>query len=306
MNINGTSPSTLLNCLSAAGTGTEIAIKEAKSPKGIIELIINVFTFGSITRANDKFYNQIVDMMVNALTWVNEKDIQDGMCIFLNDINGCKVVFSVDEINSNHVNVEVQKDHYIERCKIDSQRFFDVCRTLILRNELNIPQHPVILTDSGKMNLRGANLANQDFKNINLSNADLSNANLFRANLIGVNMTSADLSNANLERANLAYADLSSTNLSSADLASANLYDVDLCYADLSCANLSGTDLSNADLSCADLSCADLSCANLSGADLSQVDLTCANLVNTKLDHDALTFAKKHPGANLNTRPIFG
>lgn len=260
MSINAISPSTLLHCLSAVGTGTDSAIKEATSPKGILEHIINIFTFGGITRANDKFYNQIVDSMIYALSGVNEKDIQNGMCMFLDDINGCKISFISSESTPNHVTVEVQKDHYVESYKIDSQRFLDVCRTLKLRDELGIPQDPVILTDRGKMNLRGASLAHQDLTGKNLSNADLSNADLFRAILIDANMENTDLSNARLIKARL------------------------------NRVNLSGADLSFSDLLRADLS----------GTVLKQADLTCASLIEAKVDYDSFISVKKHPGANIN------
>ncbi|WP_148203604.1 pentapeptide repeat-containing protein [Sodalis glossinidius] len=83
-------------------------------------------------------------------------------------------------------------DHTVSH-KIDLKTYHDVCRTLMLRNEFHLPQDPVILTEQGKLNLVGANLAREDLAGFDLSGAYLTDANLFRAKLSDANLVRADL-----------------------------------------------------------------------------------------------------------------
>lgn len=299
--MQGVSPGNLLVVSSAAGTGINSVITKAISPKSILEYLINFFTFGGVRRANEKMFNDIVESMINSLHSPDEdfESVKD-LRLYLDDINGCKVSFTSDEQNEDYITVEVQKNNYAERCSIDSQMFFDVCRTLMLRNEFDIPQDPVILTDSGKLNLRGADLSNKNLAYKNLRNADLSDAILFRANLAGTDLSDAKLYNTDLSNANLSGADLSNSDLTGSVLYNANLSYSDLSYADLSCANLSNATLLSADLSNADLSCANLFNANLLGVDSSNANLTCAKLVNAKAEEDFLIDAGQCPGADID------
>ncbi|MGK2960373.1 MAG: hypothetical protein ACSLEM_05915 [Candidatus Malihini olakiniferum] len=62
-------------------------MEESSSSKKTINLIINIFAFSGKTRANNKFYNKIVNRIINALNMVYKKYIQDGVCISLDNIN---------------------------------------------------------------------------------------------------------------------------------------------------------------------------------------------------------------------------
>ena len=92
------------------------------------------------------------------------------------------------------------------------------------------------LTEDGKPDLWGANLAHADLsgaylEDANLAGAYLENAILTRANLMGAYLDGADLMSAYLEGANFADANLTGADLSGANLNGANLADADLTNA---------------------------------------------------------------------------
>ncbi|CRY53668.1 pentapeptide repeat-containing protein [Yersinia intermedia] len=332
---NNVSSSSTLNIGYAAGIGSFDAIKEAASPKGILEHIINILTFGGVRRGNESLYREVMEKMVEALKIADKEKLAN---ITINDINGCEVSFIMPERDSDNVTVEVRKGNYTESSEINLQTYKDVCRTLKLRDDLQLPQNPVILTEDGKMNLAGADLSNKKLDNLDLSRAnlvgadlsgaklasanlnqtnlsqanlngadladsdlkgaDLFQATLFRADLAGANLRGANLSQATLFRANLVDADLSKANLTSAELGNANLKDADLIGADLSCANLTSANLINADLSSADLTCANFTSANLTDAELAKANLTCSTFANATIIKTGMNGVKM-PGANL-------
>ena len=81
-----------------------------------------------------------------------------------------------------------------------------------------------------------------------------------------IDLRGADLSEQNLNRANLSEVNLRDANLAGTDLRDAKLTFSSLCGADLQSADLMGADLSNANLANANLSQADLRRANLFAA----------------------------------------
>ncbi|MFS1564261.1 MAG: pentapeptide repeat-containing protein [Candidatus Arsenophonus phytopathogenicus] len=280
MNINN-----MLNiCDMACTTGS--AMRDATSPRNILQYIINFFTFGGVRRNNEKLYTDLIDSMVSALQKWDTDELEENIKrlmapeLKLDNILGCSVSFT--PIERNVVKVKVCKGNDSISTKIPLGTYVDVCRTLKLRDELKIYQNPLILTEQGKMNLRGVDLSNTDLTDKNLSNADLSNANL----------SNADLSQSNLFRANLQYTDLSNARLSQSIMIRANLRDADLRGADLS-----NVDLSSAELSDADLTCSNLSGANLYDADLFRTNLTCSNMTSINMSNVDLSLAKM-PGAN--------
>ncbi|CNH98509.1 pentapeptide repeat-containing protein [Yersinia massiliensis] len=339
---NNVSSSSTLNIGYAAGIGSFDAIKEAASPKGILEHIINILTFGGVRRGNESLYREVMEKMVEALKIADKEKLAN---ITINDINGCEVSFIMPEIDSDNVTVEVRKGNYTESSKINLQTYKDVCRTLKLRDELQLPQNPVILTDDGKINLAGADLSNVDLRRFDLSRADLvgadlrgaklasvnlSQTNLSQANLSSADLVGSDLKGANLFQATLFRADLENAKLIGANLSQATLFRANLTKANLSEANLTSTELYNADLKNAylidaNLTYADLKSADLKSADLTNANLTCANFTSANLtdaklakaDLTCSTFAYatmikidmngvKMPGANLTGAITFG
>ena len=135
-----------------------------------------------------------------------------------------------------------------------------------------------IESQSGRLDLRGA-----DLSDANLCGADLTGANLYGANLNGANLDWASLREADLRGAYLSGAELSWANLTGADLRGASLCGAELHEATLTGANLNGADLRIAKLRWADFTGSDLREADLYGADLREADLRQANLKQANL-----------------------
>ncbi|MFT4464400.1 MAG: pentapeptide repeat-containing protein [Sodalis sp. (in: enterobacteria)] len=293
----------------AAGTGSAHAVKDAITPSGIFQHILDILTFGGIRRGKENVYTIMMDRMAEAL---DGTDITEPKDITLHDVMGCEVSFKLPPMGSDEtkVTVEVREGGHLIGHDIDIQAYHKVCRTLLLRKELQLAQNPVILTEKGKMNLTGVNLAQANLVGIDLSDADLSHANLIRANLAGANLEGADLTGARLIRANLSGTDLTSANLNEADLNRADLIEADLCNVTLAEADLTNANLTSAELVSANLTEANFFRARLNDADLTRVNLSYANLVQANLtgaeliDAD-LTFAKLN-GSHLTDADFTG
>ncbi|EKS4548363.1 pentapeptide repeat-containing protein [Salmonella enterica] len=293
------SPNSLLVIVSAAGTGMDSDIKKAISPKNILEHIINFFTFGGVTRENKKNYLHILELMTNALA---QKKNQIGMdtSLHLNDINGCQVSFTPSETDHNYITIEVKKGDYSERYNINSNKFIKVCQALEMRNELGIPQDPIILTECGKINLRGVDLSFKDLSHKNLRNVDFTGSYLYRTNLFGADLTKSLFSDATLTHCIFSYSTLKGAVFSGAEASHSFFSGADLINADLSNGNFSYATFSEADLSGTDASFANLFRADFRNADFTKVNLTCANLKKATVEPDFLTDVSEHPGAQID------
>ncbi|WP_174249771.1 pentapeptide repeat-containing protein [Candidatus Sodalis sp. SoCistrobi] len=222
--------SSTLDFARAAGTGSSHAMKDAMSPTGILEHLLDILTFGGIRREKKNLYPVMMDKMVEALQGT---DITEPRDIILHDVSGYKISFKLTAMDSDEKKVTVEVgdgDHAVSH-KIDLKTYHDVCRTLILRNQFQIPQDPVILTEQGKMNLSGANLAGADLSRANLSRTNLAGARLEGASLAGAILVRADLIGADLTGADLTRADVSRANLTETDLTNATLIEAELTDA---------------------------------------------------------------------------
>ncbi|MBT9431816.1 pentapeptide repeat-containing protein [Candidatus Sodalis endolongispinus] len=179
-----TSINSTLDFARAAGTGSSHAMKDDMSPTGILENVLDILTFGGIRREKKNLYTVMMDKMVEAL---NGTDITEPRDIILHDVSGYKVSFKLTSMDSDEkkVTAEVGDGGHAVSHKIALKTYHDVCRTLMLRNQFQLPQDPVILTEQGKMKLIGTNLAREYLAGLDLSGADLSHANLSRTNLAG-------------------------------------------------------------------------------------------------------------------------
>jgi uncharacterized protein YjbI with pentapeptide repeats len=149
----------------------------------------------------------------------------------------------------------------------------------------------LISRENAVIDLRGANLSNDDLTGANLHDTDLGCITMASNESPCTNLSHADLNHANLFNADLsgAYPSPGTYNANAVDLSYANL-----SYANLSYANLSGDDLSGVDLRFINLSGANLSHTNLSGANLSG-----ANLSHAKVTNEQLAQAKSLKGATM-------
>jgi len=154
------------------------------------------------------------------------------------------------------------------------------------------------VSDTGRANLCGANLRDEDLKTAqlrkanlrgsHLGGADLRNADLRGANLKDTNLIDADLNNADLRGAYLNRKSLEGVDLERFSLMGVSLSGEILVGINLSGADLGGADLRDANLVSADLRGANLNAANLAGTDLRSAQLMEANLLSTNLSNAKL------------------
>ncbi|EHG2876992.1 SPI-2 type III secretion system effector PipB [Salmonella enterica] len=248
MPITNTSPENILKYLHAAGTGTKEAMKNSTSPRGILEWLVNFFTCGGVRRSNERCFQEVVEKLTSALLHVNKDAFYRGTKIFMEDINGCTTCLScvtVPEYENKApmVTIEVSKDGKTIASEVDGDTFWNVCQMLKLIRKYNIQQEDSLLTEEGKLNLRGVYLAYKDLRNENFENIDASSTDFYGSNLSGVNF-----SGANLHGATMAYTSLVSANMANTDMSGANLTNADMTNANIFCADLTDAVLCNAKL----------------------------------------------------------
>ena len=120
-----------------------------------------------------------------------------------------------------------------------------------------------------RVNLRGANSRNGNFRRCLLGRADLSWADLTDADLESASLVDADLTYANLSVAHMSGANFRGSICGLARISGAKAHDANFTRADLEGTIWNGAELENASLSYATLRGADLTRATLSGADIS-------------------------------------
>lgn len=248
MPITNTSPENILKYLHAAGTGTKEAMKNSTSPRGILEWLVNFFTCGGVRRSNERCFQEVVEKLTSALSHVNKDAFYRGTKIFMEGINGCTTCLScvtVPEYENKApmVTIEVSKDGKTIASEVDGDTFWNVCQMLKLIRKYNIQHEDSLLTEEGKLNLRGVYLAYKDLRDENFENIDASSTDFYGSNLSGVNF-----SGANLHDATMAYTSLVSANMANTDMSGANLTNADMTNANIFCADLTDAILCNAKL----------------------------------------------------------
>lgn len=256
---------------SAFGTGSYAAMRQATSPKTILEHIVNFFTCGGIRRRNEKQYQELIEAMAETLkSAMSDRGSPLPENLILDDIDGCRVEFSLpgDNNETGHVIVRVSKGGNSEMREIPLASFEKICRVLLFRYEFSLPQDSVMLTAQGGMNLKGADLPG----------AILTAENLCGADLRGANLEGAVLFMADCEGANLKGANLSGASLGDCNFMNACLEDCVMCGATLDRANLTGASLQRASL----LTCSMIEC-NCSGANMDHANLSGATLIRANM-----------------------
>ncbi|EPT5083853.1 SPI-2 type III secretion system effector PipB [Salmonella enterica subsp. enterica] len=243
---NNTSPENILKYLNAASTGTKEAMRNSTSPRGILEWIVNFFTCGGVRRSNERCFQEVVEKLTSALLHVNKDDFYSGAKIFMEDINGCTICLSCVtapeyENKAPMVTIEVSKDGKTITSEFDGNKFWSVCQMLKLIRKYNIYQEDSLLTEEGKLNLRGVYLAYKDLQNENFENTDASYASFYGSDLSGVNFTGAKLQGATMAYTSLVDANLTDTDMTNANMLCADLTGTVLCNTTLTGANLKGT-----------------------------------------------------------------
>src|SRR5471030_1892364 len=280
------------------GAATQQARDSMACPRGILEHIVDFFTFGAVRREKVRAYDEFADAMTVALHQVSldthNAAIPERLVVVF---SGYTVTFTQPGEHHNaagQVAIEVSQSGKTAAARVNKDEFCRISTALLLRRLGGLPSTAVVLTDDNRMDLQLANLNGAKLIGAKLIGANLNGAKLTGADLLRANLSGASLSKAKLNRANLREAKLNRASLSEADLSEA-----DLSGADLSGANLNRTNLREAKLNGANLRGVNLFMANLSEASLSGTSLLGANLNGAKLNGSSL-FIANLAGANLN------
>src|SRR5471032_3454303 len=216
-----------------AGAATPQARDRMACPRGILEHMVDFFTFGAVLRENAKAYDEFAKAMTVALhhasSFGRNVAIPESLVVAF---SGYTVTFTQPGEHHNAagpVTIEVRKNGEKVKAEVDKETFCRISTALLLRRLGGLPSTAAVLTNDNRMDLQKANLSGTDLSEVDLSGVDLSCANLGQA----------VLSRANLVRANLYRTDLYGTDLYGADLSGANLYEAHLSGANLNRANLS-------------------------------------------------------------------
>jgi len=236
-----------------AGAATPQARDRMACPRGILEHMVDFFTFGAVLRENAKAYDEFAKAMTVALhhasSFGRNVAIPESLVVAF---SGYTVTFTQPGEHHNAagpVTIEVRKNGEKVKAEVDKETFCRISTALLLRRLGGLPSTAAVLTNDNRMDLQKANLSGTDLSEVDLSGVDLSWANLGRANLSGANLYGADLSCANLGQAVLSRANLVRANLYRTDLYGTDLYGADLSGANLYEAHLSGANLNRANLS---------------------------------------------------------
>src|SRR5471030_1273481 len=260
------------------GAATQQARDSMACPRGILEHIVDFFTFGAVRREKVRAYDEFADAMPVALHQVSldthNAAIPERLVVVF---SGYTVTFTQPGEHHNaagQVAIEVSQSGKTAAARVNKDEFCRISTALLLRRLGGLPSTAVVLTDDNRMDLQLANLNGAKLIGAKLIGANLNGAKLTGADLTGADLSEADLLRAKLIGANLSGANLNRTNLREAKLNGANLRGVNLFMANLSEASLSGTSLLGANLNGANLNGASLFIANLAGANLNGADLS--------------------------------
>jgi uncharacterized protein YjbI with pentapeptide repeats len=292
-----------------SGIGTGLARDEATSPQGILEHILNFFTFGYLSRQRAEAYDAFAEALATSLYLASPDSASCKIpARLVVDFAGYTVTFTLpddDPCELNPVIIDVSKDGKCIRSEVNRKMYCRSSTGLLIRRRAGLPHNAVVLTDRGHIDLRDANLMNANLHEADLRSADLSHTILRGACLRQANLFAANLEGIDLRWAILAEAELGNTDLKGVDLRGADLRDAKLGNTILRESNMSGIALDNANLSWADLRGANLSGADLSGANLRKADLTGADLTGAILTGADLTGAIL-TGADLTGADLTG
>lgn len=272
---------------SSFAVGTINAMQEALSPKGILQHIINILTFGGVRRDNQEQYQAFVQSMADELEKPGySRDSPLPEKITLSDFNGYKVEFSLPACSNStgSVVITVSKNNELISETVSSEVFKKVCNTLMFRNEFSIHQHGIVLTEEGGMYLKGARL-----RGVSLEGEDLSYADLSRSEITYVNLSTVDLSHANLKSCCMTEIYMHGINLSGACLKEAVISEVNINWSTFVDANLERACLTQVVITGCNLTQSNMKDISFSRCALARSNLRCCNLSGAKIEHTKMT-----------------
>ncbi|HEY0210271.1 pentapeptide repeat-containing protein [Acerihabitans sp.] len=193
-----------------SGIGTEQARNEATRLQGMLEHVVDFFTFGYVQKNLNKQYDLLVKEIAIALDKASPAGISIPPTLIV-DFNGHSITFTLAEENGadkNLVKVEVCKGKDRTTCSVDKANFSRISTGLIMCQRFNLPLPLVTPDNEGRLDLSNVDLSGRD-----LSNADLSHTILNNATLCGAKLAGARLEGAKVEGTLFYGADFESANL---------------------------------------------------------------------------------------------
>ncbi len=200
-----------------SGIGTGLARDEATSPQGILEHILNFFTFGYLSKQRAEEYDLFAEALASALYLASPDGVSCKIpARLVVDFAGYTATFTLpddDPYELSPVIIEVSKDGTCLQSQVNRKMYCRSSTVLLIRRRAGLPHSSITLTDRGNIDLSSANLSGANLCEADLRRANLCNANLHGANLRGASLWTADLQGCDLSGAELSEADLGSTDL---------------------------------------------------------------------------------------------
>ncbi len=120
----------------AAGVENQDEINKAISPKGLLEYIVNFFTFGGVRKKNEELYRQINhDILLSINSSKTLYDLTKTGIITLDNIQGNKVTFTLPGNNNENgmVLVTVSNGKHEEKGEIPGDKFKSSLTTTMMK-----------------------------------------------------------------------------------------------------------------------------------------------------------------------------
>ncbi|MGL5007688.1 MAG: pentapeptide repeat-containing protein [Plesiomonas sp.] len=246
---------------SITSLGTRDAANRVNSPKGVLQYIVNFFTFGYLRKNNENKYQELVNALANALEENRKK--AEGNVEQLNltdkvsfDIHGCNVTFTKLDLADNKDNIKIEvksNNEEPQQVMINEDSYKKICDALQLRTRCKIPQSTAILTEEEGLDLYQLDLTQSDLSNVDLTKADMRGVDLSNTTLHNVNLSFANLNFANLEGARSYKVILSGAKLNNTKMKGVYIDETTLDGAGVRNSDMRGCIINNSNLSTANI-----------------------------------------------------
>lgn len=138
---------------SAFSHSTELDMKEATKPKGMLEYLINMFTRGGVRNEKEKIYISTINDLRDCLhkNNVTLDNISDTKRLTLYS-NGMGILLETNA-RAEETRVTVAKGLHVESEFVPNSKFTALCSSILLREKLGLDCQDGLLMPSGKVDL---------------------------------------------------------------------------------------------------------------------------------------------------------
>ncbi|XBS71348.1 hypothetical protein ABK905_10655 [Acerihabitans sp. KWT182] len=141
MNITIDRASTMAERISGIGTG--LARDEAASPKGILEYILNFFSFGYLSKQRAEAYDAFAEALATALHLAYPDGVSCGIpARLVMDFAGCSLTFTLPEkhmLEENPVIIEVSRKGESVQAEVDRKMYIRTSTVLMIQRRAAVP-----------------------------------------------------------------------------------------------------------------------------------------------------------------------